>query len=283
MAILIYIFQFFFISALFQTTAEDFPEINNLQKNGEIEIYNPDDLYNYINGAADLYLNYNFVELKLQRYKGNAEQSLTIEIYRHSNNLTAFGIYSSERPSEGNWVDIGAQGYYEGEILNFYKGQYYIKIMAYKIENAEDFLKNTAKIVDENLEGENELPILLKSFPEKGKIEHSEKYIHKNFLGYESLSGAFTADYIIDGENFTMFLIQKNSNKKCKKMLIEYFDSIKLDKENVKEGEMLVKDPYLGEININWYNSYVFGTIYFSNIKTSEKYLEYMNKNLNPK
>jgi len=257
-----------------------FPEIEGYQKNGEIEKYNPDNLYDIINGAADSYLKYDFEELSLVRYKGNTDQFLKIEIYRHSNSANAFGIYSNERPLKGNWIDVGAQGYYESKILNFYKGKYYIKLMGYKIDNIDELLLSVAKRVAENLEGSNELPKLLKSFPTKGKINYSGRYIHKNFLGYKSLTEAFTMDFEVEGKGFKMFIIHKSNDKVCKKMLEDYFASIKMDKNNIKEGNIKIIDAYQGEINILWLGNNVIGVLNCSDAMLSDKYLESMSKNL---
>lgn len=257
-----------------------FPEIEGYQKTGEIEIYNTDNLYDIINGAADSYLKYDFEELSLIRYKGDADQFLKIEIYRHSNYSNAFGIYSNERPLKGNWIDIGAQGYYESKILNFYKGKYYIKLMGYKIDNIDELLLSVAKRVAENLEGNNELPKLLESFPTDGKINYSGRYIHKNFLGYKSLSEAFTMDYVVDGKNFKMFIIQKNNVDACKKMLEDYFVSIKIDGNNIQEGSLKVKDEYHGDISILWKANNVIGVLNSSDAELSNKYLKSMSEKL---
>ncbi len=281
MALIINLFQLLIVFSLFSPSNDSmFPEIEGFQKTGEIEIYNPDNLYDIINGAADSYLKYDFEELSLIRYKGDADQFLKIEIYRHSNNSNAFGIYSNERPLKGNWIDIGAQGYYESKILNFYKGKYYIKLMGYKIDNIDELLLSVAKRVAENLEGNNELPKLLESFPKVGKINYSGRYIHKNFLGYKSLSEAFTMDYEVDGKDFKMFIIKKSNVDDCKKMLEDYFTSIKMDNTNINEGNIKIKDAYQGEIYILWQGNNVIGVLNNNDTQLSEKYLEAMSKNL---
>lgn len=281
MILLINLFQLAIILFVFSPSNDSmFPEIEGYQEMGELEIYNPDNLYDCINGAADSYLKYDFEELKLKRYKGDADQFLKIEIYKHSNNANAFGIYSNERPLKGNWVDVGAQGYYESKVLNFYIGKYYVKMMGYKIDNIEEFLFNLAEIVADNLEGENELPKLLKSFPEEYKIDYSERYINKNYLGYESLTEAFTADYKVDGKDFKMFVIKKNDANICIKMLEDYFASIKMDKENIKEGNIQVTDPYQGELSLMWRDNIVIGVINCTDAQLVKKHLEYMSKNL---
>lgn len=281
MTLLNNVFQLLIVLSIFSPSNDSiFPEIEGYQKNGEIESYNPDNLYDIINGAADSYLKYDFEELSIIRYKGNADQSLRIEIYRHSNSANAFGIYSNERPLKGNWIDVGAQGYYENKILNFYKGKYYIKLMDYKIDNSEELLLIVAKKVAENLEGKNELPKLLESFPTDGKINYSGRYIHKNFLGYKSLSEAFTMDYVVDDKNFKMFIIQKSNVDACKEMLKDYFISIEIDGNNIQEGNLKVKDEYQGDISILWKANNVIGVLNSSDAELSDKYLKSMSEKL---
>ena len=73
--------------------------------------------------------------------------------------------------------------------------------------------------MEANIDGTNELPKLLDSFPNEGRINYSGRYIDKNFLGYRSLSGAFTMEYEVNDTQFKMFLIQKEVTNDCKKVL----------------------------------------------------------------
>ena len=152
--------------------------------------------------------------------------------------------------------------------------------MGYKIDNSEELLLSVAKKVAENLEGKNELPKLLESFPTDGKINYSERYIHKNFLGYKSLSEAFTMDYVVDDKNFKMFIIQKSNVDACKKMLEDYFVSIKIDGNNIQEGSLKVKDEYQGDISILWKANNVIGVLNSSDAELSDKYLKSMSEKL---
>ena len=45
-----------------------FPEITGWKQSGEIQTFTPKTLFEYINGAADLYIMYDFQELKVAEY-----------------------------------------------------------------------------------------------------------------------------------------------------------------------------------------------------------------------
>jgi hypothetical protein len=280
MIALFYIFQILFISNIVMLTFEEFPEIEDLEKDGDVEFYDPNNLYDYINGAADSYLNYDFESLNLQRYKGSNNQSLKIEIYKHSNAATGFGIYSSERPTDGNWLNIGSQGYFEKGILNFYKGRYYVKIMTYDIDDSKNLLINTANLIADKLDGGNEILSALELFPDSGKQINSEKYVHRNFMGYESLNKVFTAEYEIEGNYFELFFIEKENDKVCRAMLKEYFKSIEQDTSIINEGKILINDPYQGEIKTILKKNILIGAINYSDAKLAENHLELFLNNL---
>jgi hypothetical protein len=87
-----------------------FPEMAGWKQSGEVQIYSPANLYDYINGGADLYLKYDFQELKVADYINDQKASVTIEVYRHKTPVHAFGIYSQERLGNANYLEVGAQG-----------------------------------------------------------------------------------------------------------------------------------------------------------------------------
>ena len=133
----------FVILLAFALTAEEsgdsmvqvFPQLKEWQKKGKPDIYTADNLYEYINGAADVFLSYDFQKLVTLTYESKPKQSITIDIYQHSDYRNGFGIYAQERPVTDDYLKIGVQGYYEKGILNFFKGKYYVKISSFDIEN----------------------------------------------------------------------------------------------------------------------------------------------------
>ena len=58
-----------------------FPELKSYRIIDDYPVYTPDDLWNYINGAADAYLMLGFIDLNIREYvKG--KNSIKAEIYR---------------------------------------------------------------------------------------------------------------------------------------------------------------------------------------------------------
>jgi len=257
-----------------------FPEVAGWKQSGEIQTFTPKTLYEYINGAADLYIMYDFQELKVADYRSDKKASVTVEVYHHKTPTHAFGIYSQERLPNANFINTGAQGYIEEEILNFITGPYYVKITGYKIESGgQEVLFSFAKKVLENLGEKGTLPVLLNSFPQDGKVKNSEKFIAKNFLGYSFLHSAFTADYELSEGKFKLFIIE-NDPKECQNIIQKYLEQTGKTEKTVTEGRHLISDPHHGEIDLHWQGRYIWGTLSLTNTDLRLKYLRLIEKGL---
>ncbi len=179
----------------------DFPDIAGWKKVSPILVFTPQNLYDYIDGAADLYLSYDFQKLWVAEYKGEKKASITVEIYCHRNPILAFGIYSQEKLKDAQIIEIGTHGYMEPFTLNFWMGPYYVKINAYEIgQHGEKTLLFFGKQIEATLGEKSSLPDILSLFPAQGKKAHSAAFIYKNFLGYAFFHSAFMVDYEFSGK-----------------------------------------------------------------------------------
>lgn len=261
-----------------------FPEISGWRQSNEIQIFTPKTLFEYINGAADLYIMYDFQELKVAEYKNERKASVIVDVYRHKTPTLAFGIYSQERLANANFLDVGAQGYIEKNILNFFTGPYYVKINSYNT-GAEDreILVTFAKKVSESLGEKGLLPSILSAFPRDGKKKNSEKFINKNFLGYSFLHSAFTADYELSGNKFKLFVIEGVDRNDCNEMIQKYLQQTKSPEKKVTESRYAIADPYHGEVELHWQGRYIWGILSLNDPSLRSKYMELFEKGLQTK
>ena len=264
-----------------EDTSTFFPNISGMHKVGLPEIFVPENLYEYINGAAESYLIYEFRDLAVQIYENKQKQSVTVEVYRHQNPVHSFGIYSQERPQQSNFLNIGSQAYFEPSILNFLKGNYYVKISTHDFANQDQsILKQFAEQIERKLKGDGILPPILSWFPVEGKIENSERFISQNFLGYSFLKNVFTADYEVPKNKFTLFLLEANKSDECKRILESYLQSTNGLNEDIKEDHYTVDDPYQGTIGILWKDRYLLGIINLEPVEMRSNYLKLFEKKI---
>jgi hypothetical protein len=258
-----------------------FPEMAGWKESGEIQTFIPKTLFEYIDGGADIYLAYDFQELKVGEYSNEKKASVIVEIYHHKTPTLAFGIYSQERLPDANFLDIGAQGYIETNVLNFVAGPYYVKINSFKTgPDDRDVLIAFAKKVSETLGERGALPSIVSSFPEEGKKKNSEKFISKNFLGYSFLHSAFTADYELFGTTFKLFVIEAADKNECKDMIQKYVEQTEKTEKNVTEGRYLIRDRHHGDIELHWRGAHLWGIVSLNDPDLRSRYLKLFDEGL---
>jgi len=251
-----------------------FPEVSGWKKAKLPLVFSPDKLYEYINGAADLYLRYEFQELKVAEYQDEKKAFVTVEIYRHKTPLSAFGVYSQERLANAKFLDIGAQGYREPAFLNFLTGPYYVKISGYNTGlDDEKILLTFARKIEEILGVKTSLPAILSAFPPEGKKKNSEKFISKDFLGYSFFHSGYTADYELSGKKFKIFVIEGKNPVDCRQMMENYLKQTGMQPKKAEEGAFRLKDPFQGEVDLFWKGKFIWGILDLDDPGLRSRYL----------
>ena len=251
-----------------------FPEMSGWEQPEKPQLYSPETLYECIDGAADLYLSYEFQELSVAEYRDAQKASVTVEVYRHTTPTQAFGIYSQERLASAKLLDIGAEGYQEPTVLNFVTGSYYVKINGYNT-GAEDerTLLAFGRKIEAILGGKTSPPDILSAFPQEGLKQHSEKFISKDFLGYSFFHSGFTADYELSGKTFKIFVIEGKDRDDCRGMIENYLKKTGSQGE-VAERLYRLKDPYHGEVDLLWKGRFIWGILGLDDPGLRSKYLK---------
>lgn len=245
---------FFLMSFIGTISAQEitFPELEGYKKSTDYPVYGPDNLWDFINGAADTYLSYGFVDLHIAEYK-KGKNVIKLEIYRHGNGTLAFGIYSTERSSSFRFVKLGAQGYIADGAVNFFKGSYYVKIRTYsKNEKTLQSTESLALKVSNMLEGDTEMPSVLSLFPENGRKVNDESFINESVLGHKFLNKAFRATYEVGTDNFSIFIFDNRSSEESLKIVQAYLTSAGMDLTESGSGKYMVTDGYNGSIFLAW-------------------------------
>jgi hypothetical protein len=241
------------------------PKVEDWKYSEEPQNFIPGNLYEYINGAAEIYLAYDFKELIVGQYEKDKEveeASLSIEIYDMGNEKNSFGIYSAERFSESQFIPIGNQGYLEEGTLNFVVGRYYIKLLCFDCgEKSDEILKSFSNRIVKRVKDKGQFPPALSHFPQEGLIQNTEKYILRNFMGYGFLHDGYVASYLIKDQEFDCFIIEGKNEEDAQKMLEQYLE--KKSNVDIKETSMgyLIKDRYYHNIFLARSQNHICGVM----------------------
>jgi hypothetical protein len=229
-----------------------FPELQGYRKNTEFPVYSPDNIRNFNSSSAETFLSYGFVDLNIAEYK-KGKNIIRIEIFRHTDNRMAFGIYSTERSPAYRFLNLGTQGYNTDGNINFFKGEYYVRIRTVSnngknLQMAESLALRVANM----LPGNTEMPAALSRFPESGKKVNEETYISTNVLGHNFIPGAFRANYESGPDIFSLYLTETKSPSETWKTVEAYLKKTGEDAPESDNGKYLLSDGYNGPVFLAW-------------------------------
>lgn len=223
--------------------------------------YGPDNLFEYIDGGADAFLQFEFEELQTATYLGPDKVEVTVDIYRHKNADRAYGMYALERPPGTTAIPVGVEGYAGTDHLAFVAGAFYVKLVQGGPKG--DFvLPRFAERLADVLPGRRTLPAVLAAFPDGGRIPRAEKLAASNFLGHGFLHDGVAVPYKVDGATFRLFAVHGKDGADVREMVGRYRAAAKLPASDVKpSGSETLKDPYNGEVLLRWHGSWLWGAV----------------------
>jgi hypothetical protein len=255
-----------------------FPEITGWKVHEDEKVYTSGDLWELINGAADIFLSYYFQDLHIAEYT-KKDLIIRVELYRHSSLANTYGIYTAERMPDYPQVPVGSQGYKSQGVVNFMTGNYYVKIMSAGVKEVdENTLALVAEKVDAQLAQPKGLPEEIKLLPAEGMVSLSDSYIAQNFLGYSFFRSAFSARYGNQGE-IQLFIIRLTPEE-IQKMLDQYKALVKEDKIQQKEGYYVIQDPYNGTVFLMQKAGSLVGVLNTNDEETALGYLKEVSESI---
>ncbi len=133
------------------------------------------DLYSYMDGGAELYLEHGFQELMVRFYERGNEQ-ISVELYRMKN--SGYGIFTLLRSYSGEAVSIADAGSRSGYYVIFASGNHFCAVTAQsEFPGAVQAAIEIAKAVAAQLPPVPAPLQNIEPLPEKDRVPNSEKII----------------------------------------------------------------------------------------------------------
>lgn len=108
---------------------ELFPkEASGWEIRGEIEAYDYDGIFKYINGAGEVYRMYDYREMRVAHYAKENSPDITAEIFDMGKSEDAFGIFMHSTSGEDSRFGQGLR--FVGGVLYFWESHYFISVFA---------------------------------------------------------------------------------------------------------------------------------------------------------
>jgi len=216
------------------------------------QTYNRQNLFDYIDGGAEVYLAYDFRQLVVQKYVPKAQDSLeknsiTVEIGQMSLSADAYGIFSLDQ--EGEKTEIGQMGVYNDGLLRFWKDVFFVRIL--EVTGAsKDVILKLGREIDKKIKKEGMFPLLVSKIPSDNLIPGTVHYFHKqinlnniyyfsdqNVLNLNMETNCASADFKLGDEKLKLLLIQYPDTITASRAE-ENMKSVYLEKESPSEREI---------------------------------------------
>jgi hypothetical protein len=188
------------------------------QRDRQVKVYNRDTLYDFMDGAADLYFTYGFEQLAVAHYAHSAGGTLQVEVYRVATDADAYGLYTYN--SYGQPITIGVDGELDsGNRLAFWQGRTFVQVMA-RDPVADDVLRAMGAAAASALPQGGRRPSLVDHLPKEGLQPDSVRFFHQKialdnllWLGTQDVLGlgadveGVVARYDLAGQPVDLLLI----------------------------------------------------------------------------
>jgi hypothetical protein len=171
--------------------------------------YNRRTIFDYIDGAGELYLAYNFQGVRVRRFEKPGQPPTIAELFDMGSSEDAYGVFSFERQDEE--VGIGQGSEFGGGLLRFWKGRFFVSVYA-EGESAEvkSAILSLGRAVADSIQMMGPPPKLINVLPDgkTGLIEKSIRYLHSHIL--------LNQRFFVANQNIL------NMNQKTKAVLAQY-------------------------------------------------------------
>jgi hypothetical protein len=174
-----------------------------------VENYNSDNLYEKIDGKADLYLNNGFISLQTRRFAENSSPENWAEAYFYDMGKpeNAFAVYSTQKRSDSESLNWTQFGYSVSDSIYAVFGRYYVEIFLSSdngklLSSAESAAKRISAAVSA---GKTDMP-MMEFFPTENLVADSFKFIPADAFGCSDLKNIFTSEYKVGDKTAVVFL-----------------------------------------------------------------------------
>jgi len=164
--------------------------------------YDRESIFDYIDGAGEVYRSYAFSEVAVFRYAAPGRSDILVELFDMGNPNDAYGVFSYAREQEEPGIGGGYE--HKGDVLCFWQNRYYICLaIDDPTQASEDDLPALARVISQHLPTPSVRPDLVEMLPPDGLVQRSERFFHLHqSLERQMLRVVFIDDAAVDAGRF---------------------------------------------------------------------------------
>lgn len=203
-------------------------EIHGWKLADEIEKYDRETIFKYMNGAGEIYRLYGYKQLHVARYERKDHPEITVEVFNMGSSEDAYGVYTHSY--FGEEAKVGQGAYFRKGFLAFWKAEYFVIVIARgNITSPKNMVLDLGKTLAGNIKKTGKKPSLVASLPKTGLLKKSIRYFHKkdslnfhyflsteNILNLDTNTDVVLAEYGKDENTYKLLIIDYKDVKKAK-------------------------------------------------------------------
>jgi hypothetical protein len=185
----------------------------------EDRIFDEKTIFDYINGAGEVYRAYNMRQCLSRRYTTSKGPAIVLDIFDMGSSKDAFGVFTHD--TDGEVVNVGQDARYRPGWLSFWKDRFFVSIyMEEETDAAEKAVRELGRQVATLIPTQGARPRILSQLPAAGLKAESICYLHhpvvlnyhfyisdENILNIAPNTDAVLANYEQGGEKARLLLV----------------------------------------------------------------------------
>jgi len=186
-------------------------------------------MFDYMDGAAELYLAYDFRGLRVGEYaRSGEEHKIIVELYEFGTGPEDCAVLLDDMPGKDAGIGQASSNAYG--LLKFWKGRFFVRVLDWVgTGDSQAAALALAREVAGRIQETGSEPALLAALPHRHRAPNTTHYLHTKmcldwhyYLGEENLFGlsreteAAMATYRFEGEKAVLIVVRYPSEGACR-------------------------------------------------------------------
>lgn len=198
-------------------------EINGWKAETKDDLYDPQTIFDYIDGAGEVYRAYNFKLLLARRFTKEGQPDIIADLFEMTSSKDAFGVFTHDL--EGDDAGIGQGSKYKGGLLSFWKNRFFVSLYSEEeTDEAKEALFQLGKNVADSIKEEGEIPDIISLLPKENLAEKTVHYFHNHLILNYHFYVSDENILLLDQKTEATLGIYKDQEERIYLLLVRYPD-----------------------------------------------------------
>jgi hypothetical protein len=141
-------------------------EVNGWKVVEEDRIYDEETIFDYIDGAGEVYNAYQFNKLRARRFSRPESPDILADLFDMGSSRNAYGVFTHDL--EGERVGIGQDSTYKGGLLCFWKDRFFVSLYAEReTEESREAVMELGQEISSRIPNKGTVPEIVSLLPEE--------------------------------------------------------------------------------------------------------------------